>query len=93
MPEPDNSRQTAVLLFVDFRRAFDFLHRGLLMKILSAYGVPERIVDLIDALYQDTVASVLTEDGPRELFNILAGVLQGDILAPLLFITAVDYII
>ena len=83
---------TAVLLFVDFRRAFDSLHRGLLMKILSAYGVPDRIVDLIDALYQDTVASVLTEDGPTELFNILAGVLQGDTLAPLLFIIAVDYI-
>ena len=83
---------TAVLLFVDFRRAFDSLHRGMLMKILDAYGVPERIVDLIDALYQDTVASVLTEDGPTEIFNILAGVLQGDTLAPLLFIIAVDYV-
>ena len=83
---------TAVLLFVDFRKAFDSLHRGLLMKILAAYGVPDRLVDLIDALYQDTVASVLTEDGPTELFNILAGVLQGDTLAPLLFIIAIDYI-
>ena len=68
---------TAILLFVDFRRAFDSLHRGMLMKILDAYGVPERIVDLIDALYQDTVASVLTEDGPTEIFNILAGFFTG----------------
>eukprot|EP00116_Pleurobrachia_bachei_P001743 sb/3462005/ len=83
---------TAVLLFVDFRRAFDSLHRGILMKILTAYGVPDRLVDLIDALYQDTVASVITEDGPTEIFQILAGVLQGDTLAPLLFIIAIDYI-
>ena len=83
---------TAVLLFVDFKKAFDSLHRGILMKILAAYGVPDRLVDLIDVLYQDTVASVITEDGQTDIFQILAGVLQGDTLAPLLFIVAVDYI-
>ena len=82
----------AVLLFVDFKKAFDSLHRGILMKIIAAYGVPERMVSLVEALYEDTVASVLTEDGATELFKILAGVLQVDTLAPLLFIIAIDYV-
>ena len=35
---------------------------------------------------------IRAEDGPTEIFQILAGVLQGDTLAPLLFIIAIDYI-
>ncbi len=38
---------TAVMLFVDFKKAFDSVHRGLLMKILLAYGIPQQIVSLI----------------------------------------------
>ena len=38
------------------------------------------------------MAKVLTADGCTEVFDILAGVLQGDTLAPYLFIIAVDYI-
>ena len=30
--------------FIDFKKAFDSIHRGKLMTILRAYGIPERIV-------------------------------------------------
>ena len=81
----------AVLLFIDFRKAFDSIHRGLLMKILRAYGIPEKIVHLIENMYEETIAKVLTQDGITEAFRILAGVMQGDTLAPYLFIIIVDY--
>jgi len=81
----------AVMVFIDFKKAFDSLHRGILMKILRAYGVPARIVDLINLLYINTRGKVITPDGDTDLFEILAGVLQGDTLAPYLFIIAVDY--
>ena len=61
------------------------------MDILKAYGIPAKIVDAINILYQDSVAQVLTPDGDTEFFKILAGVLQGDTLAPFLFIIALDY--
>ena len=67
------------------------LHRGLLTKILRAYGIPSGIVDLINLLYINTRGKVITPDGETDLFEILAGVLQGDTLAPYLFIIAVDY--
>ena len=82
---------TAVMTFVDFSKAFDSIHRGKLMKILHAYGVPEPVVSAIQVLYTDTFAKVLTPDGDTEEFEILAGVLQGDTLAPFLFTIALDY--
>ena len=81
----------AILTFVDFSKAFDSIHRGKLMEILKAYGIPTKIVDAISILYKDTEAQVITPDGDTEFFEILAGVLQGDTLAPFLFIIALDY--
>ena len=64
----------------------------MLMDILRAYGIPEKIVRAIDIMYTDTIAKVLTSDGESDFFEILAGVLQGDTLAPFLFIIVVDYV-
>ncbi|CAH1266596.1 LCT [Branchiostoma lanceolatum] len=71
--------------------AFDLIHRGKLMNILQAYGVPEKLVTAIGATYSQTWAKVRTPDGDTETFQILAGVLQGDTLAPFLFVVALDY--
>ena len=79
-----------VLLFVDFKKAFDSVHRGKVFKILIAYGI-NKIVNLIKLMYLNTKARVVTPDGETDLFDILAGVLQGDTLAPFLFIIVVDY--
>ena len=81
----------AVMTFVDFRKAFDSIHRGKLMKILKAYGVPAEVVSAIEVLYVNTTAKVISPDGDTEFFGISAGVLQGDTLAPYLFIVALDY--
>ena len=43
-------------------------------------------------MYKDTMARVITEDGLTEAFLILAGVMQGDTLAPYLFVIAIDYV-
>ena len=81
----------SVLVLMDFKKAFDSVHRRTLMKILRAYGIPKEIIDLFEKLYTDTKAQVLTPEELTELFNIMAGVLQGDTLAPYLFIIVVDY--
>ena len=62
------------------------------MKILSAYAVPDELVRAIGRLYEDTRARVLSPDGETDYFEILAGVLQGDTLAPYLFVIMIDYI-
>ena len=62
------------------------------MKILRAYGIPDKLVSLIEKMYKGTLAKVLTKDGLTDAFHIQAGVMQGDTLAPYLFIIVVDYI-
>ena len=63
-----------------------------MLAILKAYGIPEELVTAISIMYEDTTAKVITPDGETETFNILAGVLQGDTLAPYLFVIVIDYV-
>ena len=44
-------------------------------------------------MYANTIAKVISPDGDTDFFEILAGVLQGDTLAPFLFIIVIDYIL
>ena len=51
-----------------------------------------RSVSVINKLYEGTRAKVISPDRETDYFNILAGVLQGDTLAPYLFAIVVDYV-
>ena len=81
----------AILTFIDFRKAFDSIHRAKMMRILKAYGIPPNLLRAIERMYTNTKARVVTPDGETEQFDITAGVLQGDTLAPFLFIIVLDY--
>ncbi|KAI8514657.1 hypothetical protein Bbelb_072480 [Branchiostoma belcheri] len=81
----------AIITFIDFKKAFDTIHRGKMLRILNAYGIPEQIVHAIGSLYEGTMAKVVTPDGDTRPFEIQAGVLQGDTLAPYLFVLVLDY--
>ena len=81
----------ATLLFVDFTKAFD--SRGKMEQILLAYCLPKETVAAIMILYRNTKVKVRSPDGDTEYFDIVAGVLQGDTLAPYLFIICLDYVL
>ena len=81
------------LLFVDFTKAFDSIHRGKMERILLAYGLPKETVAAITILYRNTKVKVRSPDGDTEYFDIVAGVLQWDTLAPYLFIICLDYVL
>ena len=81
------------LLFVDFPKAFDSIHRGKMEQILLAYGLPKETVATITILYRNTKVKVRSPNRDTEYFDIVAGVLQGDTLAPYLFIICLDYVL
>ena len=83
----------ATLLFVDFTKVFDSIHRGKMELILLAYGLPKETVAAIMILYKNTKVKVRLPHGDTEYFDIVAGVLQGDTLAPYLFIICLDYVL
>ena len=62
-------------------------------QILLAYGLPKETVAAITILYRNTKVKVRSSDGDTEYFDMVAGVLQGDTLAPYLFIICLDYVL
>ena len=80
-------------MFVDFSKAFDSVNRKAMLHILLNYGIPQEIVKAIAIMYDNPSSFVQTFDGPTEEFQTAAGILQGDTLAPFLFVIVVDYIL
>ena len=78
--------------FVDFKKAFDSVHRESLWSMLGLYGVPNKFVKAFKGLYSHSECSVRTEDGETEFFEIETGVRQGCILSPILFLIALDFV-
>ena len=83
----------ATLLFIYFSKAVDSIHRGRMNDILLAYGIPKETVNGIMLLYKNTRSLVRSPDGDTSFFYITAGVLQGDTLAPFIFIICLDYVL
>ena len=81
----------AIIIFIDFKKAFDSIYRVTMLYILEAYGIPEVIIQTIALTYKDTHEKVIIPDGETENFEITKGILQGDTLAPFLFVRTLDY--
>ncbi|XP_056009407.1 uncharacterized protein LOC130051481 [Ostrea edulis] len=60
-------------------------------KILSAYGLPDKIVALVKAFYNNYECCVIHNGKQSDWFNVHTGVRQGCIISLLLFITAIDW--
>ena len=65
----------ATILFIDFTKAFDSIHREM-TQILQAYGPPKETVAAIMILYRNTKVKVRSPDGDIDYFHIVAGVLH-----------------
>ena len=62
-------------------------------QILLVYGIPKETVAAIMILYRNTKVKVRSPDRDTKYFDIVAGVLEGDTLAPYLFIICLDYVL
>ena len=78
------------LLFIDFSKAFDSIHGGKMEQILLVYGLLKETAPIIMMLYKNMKVKVYSPDGDTAFFDIVASVLQGDTLAPYLFIICLD---
>ena len=87
------SKRMTTIIFVDFSKAFDSIDRRAISIVLSKYGVSELLIANVMQFYIGTSAVVATAHGNTEIFSTTSGVLQGDSLAPFLFITLLDYVL
>ena len=72
----------ATLLFANFSKAFDFIHKAKLEQILLTDGFPKVTVSFIMILYKDTKEMVCSFNGGTDFFDIIIETLQRDTLAP-----------
>ena len=74
----------ATILFIDFSKVFYSIYWGKVEQIFLV---------AIMMLYKNMKVKLCSPDGHTDYFDIVAGVLQGDILAPYLFILCLDYVL
>lgn len=73
-------------LFVDFRRAFDSVPHALLYDKLHKIGISSKFIRILKSLYDIACLQVKSGGYLSNEFDITEGVLQGEMLSPLLFI-------
>ena len=79
-----------ILTFIDFKNAFPSIRWYAIEASLRAFSVPELLIKAVMSTYFGHRGLVLTPDGETNTFDITAGVLQGDTLAPYLFIVVLN---
>ena len=73
------------LFLLDYAKAFDCVDHNKLWKILKEMGISDHLTCLLRNLYAGQEATVRTEHGTTDWFQIGKGVHQGCILSPCLF--------
>ena len=62
------------LCFVDNEKAFDSMHRSTLWKIMRCYGIPPKIVRMVQVMYTNSTSAVVGGDGRTEWFEVKSSV-------------------
>ena len=78
--------------FIDYAKAFDYVDRNKLWKILKEMRILDHLTCLLRNLYTGQEATVKTAHGKTDWFQIGKGVHKGCLLAPCLFNVYAEYI-
>ena len=88
--DPDGKHLTLFFAFVDLEKAFDRVPRKVLWWAMRTLGVPESIVRVVQAMYNNARSKVRIGSECSEEFDVGVGVHQGSVLSPLLFIIVLE---
>ncbi|VDP22276.1 unnamed protein product [Schistosoma margrebowiei] len=78
--------------FIDYEKAFDSVDRTTLWKLLRVYGVPQKIVNIIQNSYDGLNCKVVHGGQLTKSFEVKTGGRQGCSLSPFLFLLVIDWI-
>jgi len=84
------------MLFVDFSKAFDSVDRDAIRATLLWWNIPAQLVDVIMTMLQNHKLHVRYDGDvadPNAAIQPTFGILQGDTLAPFIFILCIDMIL
>ncbi|VDP79530.1 unnamed protein product [Schistosoma curassoni] len=76
--------------FIDYEKAFDGVDRTIVWKLLRHYGVPEKIVNIIQNSYDGLNRKIMRRGQLTDSFEVKTGVRQCCLLSPFLFLLVID---
>ena len=91
-------RKGCVITFIDYKAAFDSVSHKFIDSVLVRAGASRKCRAIFRAIYE-AAKGMVRVNGTKgqkilsEFFNIGRGVVQGDIVSPVLFILALDQLI
>ena len=94
MMEHVNKRQIpAIILLIDFSKAFDSIDHNYIQNVLALYGFGDNILLWIHTFFSDRSACVLMKGNFTDTIFLRQGIPQGDIISPYIFILAVEILL
>ncbi len=85
MEERIRCAKRLVVVFIDFKSAFDCVHWPALWTALEVEHVPLKIIRLLQKSYSGSTSCVRIKNETTKEFCIQTGVRQGDAASPILF--------
>ena len=70
MEKPREFQKNIYFCFIDYAKAFDYMDHNKLWKILKEMGIPDHLTFLLRNLYAGQKATVRTEHGTTDWFQI-----------------------
>ena len=80
-----SKRKRVYCCFIDYKTAFDLIHRSSLWSKLISCGINGKVVNVIYNMYEQAKSCVRNNNQLSDFFTCNAGVRQGENLSPLLF--------
>ena len=90
--KPREFQKNVYFSFIDYGKAFDCVYHNKLWKILKEMEIQDHLTCLLRNLYAGQEATVRTERGTTDWFQMGKGICQGCILSPCLFYLYEEYI-
>ena len=82
-----------VLSLIDYEQAFDPVDKRTFAKVLFLYGIPDKYIKLINAMYENNTAAVTVGNEVSSWFCVKSGVKQGCVLSPFIWIILMDFVL
>jgi hypothetical protein len=85
-------QSTLYLSFIDFEKAFDSIKREKMWQAMKTFGIPTKIINLLQEMYREFSCRVEINGSLTETISMRSGVRQRCLLSPILFLMVLDII-